>query len=888
MDPQLWQRIKEAFAQVAEQPASRRAAALDEACGGDLALRHEVESLLRAHDEPGPAIEPDGFGLAAVMETVEPRYAGRRFGAYRIVRELGRGGMGTVLLAERADGEFQRQVAIKVVRRSLADPDLLRRFRRERQILATLNHPHIAHLLDGGVSEDGEPFLVMEYVEGARLDEHCERAALDTRGRLALFLEVCRAVAYAHERAVVHRDLKPSNILVTTGGVPKLLDFGIAKLTEGEGDGQHTVTAFRAFTPDFAAPEQISGDLPLTPAVDVYSLGMVLAMLLGLPAGAGTGTGTGTTGTGSTARPAARPHADRELRNIVGMACREEPGRRYPTARELADDIERYLAGLPVAARADSLTYRATKFLGRHRAPLAAAGLTLLVLVLGGLAASTIYPASSRGGEGGGPAAPTAPAARAGDASALAGVRTIAVLPLMSLDAAQEDADARSADQALRVGMTDSIVTRLSQVPGLAVRPTSATVGYLDVAYEAVAVGRQLQVDSVLEGTLQRGDGDLRASLQLVDVRSGRVAWADSLTIELADVLRGQASLAHRVSQLLALNLSLSASQGRDPQGPASLAAQDAYLRGTLALHQAVRQVPAVLSARDAFEQAIRLDPTFAAAHAGLASAYTMAGSLTLLSPLEAYPRAERAARRALDLDPELAVAYIALAEVEADYNWNWAAAEANNQRALALAPYDPAAHHSYAELLARLGRFAEAATHADLAIQLDPTRANYLAVRALHYYLEQRFDEAIAQAERALAAEPDTYLAHLYIAASHAAKGETEAGLAASRRAAALTGGSVSDLFVAGCNYAVSGDRANALRIVDRLTALGRGRYVDAFLFVSIHAYLGDRDRAFEFLERAYAERSYWMTTLRVHPVVNSLRGDPRFPELLQRMGLD
>jgi tetratricopeptide (TPR) repeat protein len=414
-------------------------------------------------------------------------------------------------------------------------------------------------------------------------------------------------------------------------------------------------------------------------------------------------------------------------------------------------------------------------------------------------------------------------------------------------------------------------------------------VRYLDQEYEAAAVGRELQVDSVLEGTLQRAGDQLRANLQMVDVSSGRVVWADSVTSDIANVLRGQESLANRVSQLLALSLSgVAAGESGGSSGSANLEAQEAYLRGALALATSVRQVSNIFAARDHYEQALRLDPDYAPALAGLATAYTLAGSLTLLAPQEAYPKAEQAARRALELDPGSAAAHIALAEIEADYNWNWEAAEANNRRALELAPNLAAAHQSYAEFLARFGRFAEAAAHSDLAQALDPTRINYAAVRALHLYYEHRFTDAISQGERVIARDPDAYLAHLYLSVANAAQGDYAAGLEAGRRASALTGGAVPDLFVLACNHALLNDRPATAALLQRLRGMERKRYVDPFHFVAIYAYLGEPERAFEYLETSYARRSYWMTTLKVHPVVDSLRADPRFAEMLERMKLE
>lgn len=379
---------------------------LDEACGADAFLRAEVESLLAYRERAKSFIETPAYAIGAglFMDSQDgdsEAATGRLIGAYRIVREIGRGGMGTVFLAERADGEFQQQVALKVVRRSFADTDLARRFRQERQILASLNHPNIARLLDGGVSKDGEPYLVMEYVEGVRIDEYCDRARLGPHARLRLFLEVCRAVSYAHRHLVVHRDIKPSNILVTADAAPKLLDFGIAKLLDPEQAGDETRTEFRAFTPDYAAPEQVKGG-QITTSSDVYSLGVLLGDLLSgarqvreakraagkwrseTPGGtAATNLPTDEKLEGAKTRTHLRRSVGSELENIVAMARREDPARRYASAAELADDVERYLEGLPVRAQKDSFTYRAEKFIRRNRVSVSAAAMVLLSLVVG-------------------------------------------------------------------------------------------------------------------------------------------------------------------------------------------------------------------------------------------------------------------------------------------------------------------------------------------------------------------------------------------------------------------------------------------------------------------------------------------------------------------------
>ena len=272
-----WLQVKTLFAEALELPPDQRSEFLGKRCDGDERLLEEVRSLLAAAEEPQNLIEDHAIDLAAKISGSTNNQTEQHFGNYRIVREIGSGGMGTVFLAERDDGEFSMQVALKIVRQSVADREIIERFKRERQILAGLNHPNIAALHDGGINEKGEPFLAMEYVDGETLIEFCDQNRLSIPERLRLFLKICAAVAYAHRNLVVHRDIKPSNILITNDGEPKLLDFGLAKAFET--DSSKTQTALRAFTPAYASPEQIQGK-SITTASDVYSLGVVFYELL--------------------------------------------------------------------------------------------------------------------------------------------------------------------------------------------------------------------------------------------------------------------------------------------------------------------------------------------------------------------------------------------------------------------------------------------------------------------------------------------------------------------------------------------------------------------------------------------------------------------------------
>ena len=409
-----WQEIDRLFVETLEQPPSQRAAHVARAAAGDDALRAAVQALRDAAERAPAFLETPVVRVAGLWPAVSgdavrdepPEAAGAAVGRYRLLRPLGRGGMGSVYLAERADGAFEQRVALKLLRRGLDTDDVLARFRAERQILASLAHPHIARLLDGGASADGRPYLVMEHVEGEPITAWCDARRLSTEARLRLFCAVGRAVQYAHGNLVVHRDLKPSNILVTGDGEPRLLDFGIAKvLDEAPADAPHTRTGARLLTPEYASPEQLRGE-PVGTASDVYQLGVLLFRLLaGVHPFAGEG-GDAPPPTRATAPlpseavlrapdPAAlaatmgQPSAQRlrarlrgDLDTIVRRALHPEAERRYTTAGQLVEDVERHLAGRPVLARPDTALYRTRTFVRRNAAGVLVAA-ALLVLLAG-------------------------------------------------------------------------------------------------------------------------------------------------------------------------------------------------------------------------------------------------------------------------------------------------------------------------------------------------------------------------------------------------------------------------------------------------------------------------------------------------------------------------
>jgi non-specific serine/threonine protein kinase/serine/threonine-protein kinase len=390
----FWITVEAVVDAALQVPPSDRARLLDERCGGDLLLRAEIESLLSSHESAGAFLHDHPLDVAGLA--VPPDLRGRTIGAFRLVDKIGEGGMGVVYRAERTSGDFTQRVAVKLLDAPVRDTDALRRFRSERQILASLSHPHIVTLVDGGLTGEGQPYLVMEHVDGVPITTYAAKRTLGLDERLRLFQQVCGAVQDAHQNGVVHRDLKPGNILVTADGIPKVLDFGLAKLVDASGAAiDATATGLlRPLTPNYASPEQLRG-LSVTTVSDIYSLGVLLYELIAgvrcydvtersleeifrivveeeprRPSAA----------IADAALPYDRHRLKGDLDTVVLKAMAKEPARRYGSARELSDDIGRHLAGRPVVARELSLGYAAAKLARRHRAAVTAAAVSLVAL----------------------------------------------------------------------------------------------------------------------------------------------------------------------------------------------------------------------------------------------------------------------------------------------------------------------------------------------------------------------------------------------------------------------------------------------------------------------------------------------------------------------------
>jgi serine/threonine protein kinase/tetratricopeptide (TPR) repeat protein len=884
MSPERWKQVEEIFQSALDLPHEERGGFIARACADDAALVAQVEALVAQYEQAGDFIESPAIAVSPLRtaggslattpdaEPAEDPMNGRRVGSYRLVREIGRGGMGAVYLAERADSEYHKLVAVKVVKRGMDTDFILRRFRHERQLLATFDHPNIARLLDGGTTDEGLPFFVMEYVEGQPLYQYCDSRRLTVAERLRLFCQVCDSAAYAHQRMVVHRDIKPSNILVTAAGVPKLLDFGIAKLLDPDLVPEAvtpTGTMMRLMTPEYASPEQVHG-LPVTPASDTYALGVVLYELLtghrpyefanrspheiarvvceveperpsrafarregALPV-EGVGDDATTLPFICEARHATPDSLRRELEgnvdNIVLKSLRKEPARRYPTADELRADISRHIEGRPVSA-------------------------------------PFYFP-------------PAVKAAKPNGGETETIGKSIAVLPMKLLDT-RRGGDS-TGDEFLGVGLADALITRLSQLQRFTLRPTSSVLRYGDNQIDPLTAGHELGVTYVLDGRIRRAGDSIRVTVQLLDVRTGAAIWAGQFDERFTDALLLEDAISSQVAEAIVPQLTRDERRQLAKRGTDDADAFEAYLRGRY--HWSTFTEEGFAKAIVCYYRAIALDPNYAIAYAGVADYYNWLGVYGVLPFAECSASAMEAARKAIEIDPTLAEAHSALGFAVVCHDFDWAAAEAHHLRAIELNPNYATAHHWYSFQFQMEGRFDKALDEISRAARLDPLSPSIQQGLAWLHYQSRRYEESLAAHRKLLEAEPRFAYGHLTYSCALRAVGRHDESVAEAEKALEYAGESQLYLAWLGGAYAAAGRVAEAQDVLRRLGEMIAHRYVSPYHLALIHCHLGDRELALSLLEEAYALRDAWVAWLGVEPQLDPLRSDPRFLDLLRR----
>ncbi len=835
--PERRGRIEALFEAALDRAPEERAAFLAEACAGDAELHAEVSALLGAHDVPEGILESDPKRLMeGDRATLAP---GARVGPYEIVREVGRGGMAAVYLAE--DPRHQRRLALKLLHPGLAALLGHERFKREIRLAARLNHPHILALHDSG-EEGGRLWYTMPYVDGESLRDRLRRERkLPVDEALRIAREVADALDYAHRQGVIHRDVKPENLLLTRDIEVLVADFGIGRVFDASSpDATLTRSGMLIGTPAYMSPEQALAVSRLDGRTDIYSLGCVLyEMLAGQPPYAGSTQQRTIASHVNDPIPSVRrlrPETPAPVEAALRRALAKKPEQRFETARRFSDALH---AGpeptrRPVPAIAVALLTVAT-----------AAGLFLLRQRSGNTAVA------------GGP-----------PAVAAAKEPSLAVLPFTTLGGAP-------GDEYYASGMADDLTTALARVPRLRVAARTSSLAMRDRRdLDARGMAERLNVAHLLEGTIRRLGDSLRVSVALVDASSGFTLWANTYERAAADVFELEDEIARKVAG------SLDAAEPSPVARPSVLGAHDAYLRGRHALTGfSETDLRAAISH---FRRAIAADSGYAPAWSGLAAAWTLLAD-DYVRPSDAYPGAKAAALRALALDSTLADAHAALGGVLMWYEWDFEDAGRSLERAIALDPNASLAFYYYGHLLGALGRLDSALVVAERAALLDPLSG--AMVESIAYLHEVR-----GYPDRGVnACDPDRFFGS---ARDLVALCRARALLAAGRPADALllldrhdgVRADVAERTRFGA-YQALGRAGEAREVLERLETRAATSYVKPEILAQLHAALGERDDAFRWLRRAYDMRSGGMVFLTTSRWWSPIRGDPRFQEMVRRV---
>jgi DNA-binding winged helix-turn-helix (wHTH) protein/TolB-like protein/Flp pilus assembly protein TadD len=459
-------------------------------------------------------------------------------------------------------------------------------------------------------------------------------------------------------------------------------------------------------------------------------------------------------------------------------------------------------------------------------------------------------------------------------------VKSIAVLPFKPVAVGNRD-------ESLELGMADTLITRLSNIKGLTVRPTSAVRRYSELQQDSITAGRELQVEAVLEGNIQRARDRVRINARLVRVSDGTALWAEQFEEKFGDIFSVQDSISQRITSTLSLRISGAEKEQLSKHSTTNWQAYEAYLKGQY-FYGGIVTEEGVKRSIENFEQAITLDPNYAEAYAGLANAYMRIGSVWgFLSPRETFPKAEAALKKALELDESLADAHSSLARYKFYYEWDFNGAQREFEHAIELNPNTAIAHHEYATLLQVLGQFDKAVAEREVARRLDPLSPNAIATVGYPYYYAGRYDEAIKHFQKALELDPKFSWSHLWIGQAYLEKGMYREAIEEIQQAVKLSDGNTRAVATLGYAYAIAGKRAEALRVIANLKDLANQKYVSPYFIALVYSGLKERNSAFMELEKAFAERQPYLTHLKIEPVFANLRDDPRFADLLRRVGL-
>jgi eukaryotic-like serine/threonine-protein kinase len=904
MQPQRWQQIDELFHAAIKVEPSERPAFLAQACAGDETLRTEVESLVSSHGMGDSFFETPAADVAAeLLAEAEARLtSGQTIGPYKILSLLGSGGMGEVYLAD--DIRLKRKIALKVLPpRFTVNPDRVRRFEREARAASALNHPNIVTIYEIGESNSSH-FIATEFVDGKTLRQMMHEKPLKLSETINVSLQVAGALSAAHSAGIVHRDIKPENIMIRADGYVKILDFGLAKLTDQQitSSEPETPTLLQSNpglvmgTVQYMSPEQARGR-KVDARTDIWSLGIVLYELLSghVPFRGETPSHVMV----SLMEDELPPLTDfvnvpPELDRIVNRALRKNQKERYQSASELARDLKKLKEELQLEARlkgfleaVPSSNGRTTKSdgqTGAQASSLANAFATETVALQSHPTSSAEYLVRKikyhkRGVLLAAAALMTATivvgysyVVRNGIPAASEPIDSIAVLPFVNVN---NDPNT----QYLSEGISDSIINSLSRLRAVKVMPLNSVLRYKDKQIDPEAVGAELKVRAVLIGRLALLGDELNISIELLDVRDKRRLWGEQYHRKLADIFIVQNEIARQISANLRLRLS-----GDDQKQLVQNYTQNTHAYQLYSLGKYyMRQFPTQESLEKAIEyfaEASKLDPNYSLAYSGLYEAYYQMGWAGFWLPKEAREKMEWAAMKAVELEDTSMEAHLQLARIR-KINWDWAGAEKENKRALELFPNERRPYFSYAGFLVSVGRPDEAMAYAERGEELDRDQRDSPIVARVYLYKGQ-YDKAIEWFLKKRGDRFELCLAYLANGMNQEALKALDEDVPANRAPVAWLGSPIRAYV-----YARTGRRAEALQILRQQQQAAKQQYISPFNFAVIYTGLGEKDRALEYLTKACEEHVVVICDFMYGPLFESLHSDPRYQVLLQRMNL-
>ena len=832
---------------------------------------------------------------------------------YQTLQKLGAGGMGEVYLAQ--DTRLGRLVALKLLPVQFTeDVSRMRRFQQEARAVSSLNHPNILTIYEIGEAE-GVHYIAMEYVDGVTLRQYMSQTRMHLSSVLDIAIQIATALAAAHQAGIVHRDIKPENVMIRRDGYVKVLDFGLAKLSE-----EHTAsTDVDAATVPmvetepgsiigtyvYMSPEQTRGVVADARA-DIWSLGVVLyEMIAGRPPFEGsTKSDMIVSILEHEPPPLARyarevPH---ELQRIVTKALTKDREERYQTVKDLLIDLRllqrelEFEAKLSHSMQPELYDEETVIESGEHttadanrksgpRSPQTTG--SIAAADTGGIHTTSSAEYIVEGIKH----HKLAVAIFAALALLLIGaaiyftredrrtINSVAVLPLVNVGGDPNT-------EYLSDGITESLINSLSRLPDLKVMSRSSVFRYKGKDMDPKAVGHDLGVQAVVMGRIvQRGD-TFAISLELVDARDNSHIWGAQYNPRLSEIISAQGDMAKAISKnLRGSNLTGEEKKRLTKSYTDNIEAYQLYLKGRYAWNK--RTEDELRKSAEYFQQAIDLDPAYALAYAGLADSYNMLADYSVLPPKDAFPRAAAAASKALEMDDTLSEAHTSLAFVKMDYEGDWAGADREYRRAIELNPNYATAHQWYASYLVMMRRYDESIAEMKRAQALDPLSRIINANLGLHYYYARQYDQAIEQLRKTIDLNPDFGLAYFYMGRALAQKGMYKEAIAQLQKARELSGEDPETIAELGYAYALAGRRAEAQDVLNEMNELAKRRYFLPYFFASVYTGLGDKDQAFAYLEKAYDVSHPGLALVNVDPKFDPLRSDPRFADLVRRIGL-